>query len=80
MELFMDICLIETKSGVNIRPSSVHGMLWLQTHFEDMHWESLSTNQALIPHNQVQDLYVDAEGAGLLIKLIPVLSKSLEKF
>ena len=31
----MDIWLIGTGDSIQIRPASIHGMLWLQTHFED---------------------------------------------
>ena len=61
----MDISLSDTHNGIQIKPTSVHGMLWLQTHFESKHWESISNNQVLIPTNDAKDLCKDAVLAGL---------------
>ena len=46
----MDICLlnIDNNSNKSLNPTSVIGMLWLQTHFEDTQWEALSNNQVII--------------------------------
>ena len=46
----MDICLvdIDNNSNKSLKPTSVIGMLWLQTHFEDTQWEALSNNQVII--------------------------------
>ena len=45
----MDISLTDTRNGTQIEPISIHGILWLQTHFESMHWESLSNGLVAIP-------------------------------
>ena len=61
----MDMCLIGTESGIQVRPTSIHGMLWLQTHFEDDHWEALASNQVVLPEEDVSSLSKDAKDAGL---------------
>ena len=75
----MDISLIEIKEGINIQPESIHGMLWLQTHFKSDHWESLSNDQVIIPFQDAQMLYEDAIAAELNVNIINALSKS-DKF
>ena len=61
----MDICLIKTEKDAQIRPISIHGMLWLQTHFETAHWESLASNLVKLSIENASALSVDAKKAGL---------------
>ncbi len=70
----MDILLIGTKAGTEVRPASVHGMLWLQTHFEDFHWDALAANQVRLPKSDANDLATDALKAGVNLNFIPELS------
>ena len=66
----MDICLvdIDNNSNKSLKPTSVIGMLWLQTHFEDTQWEALSNNQVIISKENSKLLVNDAISAGLNIK------------
>ena len=66
----MDICLvdIDNNSNKSLKPTSVVGMLWLQTHFEDNQWEALSNNQVIISKENSKLLVNDAISAGLNIK------------
>ena len=70
----MDIWLIDTAEGTQLRPESVHGMLWLQTHFETAHWEAIASKQVLLPIEDAQALSDDANKAGLSINYLPSLS------
>ena len=72
----MDICLIGFKTGSQLRPASVHGMLWLQTHFDSSAWESIASKEVLLSKEDAMLLSNDAEEAGLLINIIPELSTS----
>ncbi len=65
----MDICLvdIDNNSNKSLKPTSVIGMLWLQTHFEDTQWEALSNNQVIISEENSKLLVNDAISAGLNI-------------
>ena len=73
----MDICLIniDKNSTKSIQPTSVLGMLWLQTHFENDNWEALSNNSVLISEENSKLLIEDATSAGLNIKLYLGVSK-----
>jgi hypothetical protein len=66
----MDICLvdIDNNSNKSLKPTSVIGMLWLQTHFEDNQWEALSNNQVIISKENSKLLVNDATSAGLISK------------
>ena len=66
----MDICLlnIDNNSNKSLNPTSVIGMLWLQTHFEDNQWEALSNNQVIISKENSKLLVKDAMSAGLKIQ------------
>ena len=66
----MDICLVNIDNNANksLKPTSVIGMLWLQTHFEDNQWEALSNNQVIISKENSKLLVKDAISAGLKIK------------
>ena len=70
----MDICLSDKRNGTQIEPKSVHGILWLQTHFESDHWESLSNGLVIIPSKDAEMLNEDAQKAGLNINFINSLS------
>tara|TARA_S200000501_G_scaffold167021_1_gene157402 strand:- start:213 stop:458 length:246 start_codon:yes stop_codon:yes gene_type:complete len=65
----MDICLENIDNSLNksLKPTSVIGMLWLQTHFEDNQWEALSNNQVIISKENSKFLVEDAISAGLKI-------------
>ncbi|MBK17134.1 MAG: hypothetical protein CMK49_03855 [Prochlorococcus sp. SP3034] len=72
----MDICLtnVDNKSNKSLTPLSVHGMLWLQTHFENSEWEALSEDRVLISEADSLELINDAESAGLEIEAISDVS------
>ena len=71
----MDISLFIKQSGTQIEPKSVHGILWLQTHFESDHWESISNGLVIIPTKDAQMLEEDAIQAGLNVNFINSLSQ-----
>ncbi len=70
----MDIWLINTAEGTLLRPESIHGMLWLQTHFEDSHWEAIASKEVRLPLEDAKNLSNDAKQAGLRINHVPSLS------
>ena len=71
----MDISLLDKRNGTQIEPTSVHGILWLQTHFESDHWESISNGQVIIPAKDAQMLGKHATQAGLNVNFIKSLSQ-----
>ena len=66
----MDICLLNIDNNLNksLKPTSIIGMLWLQTHFDNDQWEVLSNNEAIISEENSKLLINDAISAGLKIK------------
>ena len=66
----MDICLINIDNSLNksLKPTSVIGMLWLQTHFDNDQWEALSNNTVIISNENSKLLIEDVTSAGLSIK------------
>ena len=72
----MDICLItiDNKLNKSLQPKSAIGMLWLQTHFENDQWESLSNSTVIISEENSQLLIEDASSAGLDIKCFSDIS------
>ena len=70
----MDISLSDKRNGTQILAKSVHGILWLQTHFESEHWESLSKGLVIIPSKDAQMLDTDATHSGLNVSFINSLS------
>ncbi|WP_269608834.1 hypothetical protein [Prochlorococcus marinus] len=71
----MDISLSDKLKGTQIEPNSVHGILWLQTHFESEYWESISNGLAIIPTKDAQMLAEDATNAGINVNFIKSLSQ-----
>ena len=66
----MDISLSEKQYGTQIKPTSIHGILWLQTHFESEYWESISNGQVIVPRQDAEMLGGDAQNAGLNVNFI----------
>ena len=66
----MDICLVDIDNNLNksLKPTSVIGMLWLQTHFDNDQWEALSNNEVIISKENCKLLVKDATSAGLTIE------------
>ena len=61
----MDISLSNKRNGTQIQPTSIHGILWLQTHFKSEHWESISRGQVIVPREDAEMLGEDAQNAGI---------------
>ena len=72
----MDICLVNIDNNLNksLKPTSVIGMLWLQTHFENDQWEALSNNAVIISKANSELLIKDAKSAGLKIESVSGVS------
>ena len=75
----MDISLSDKRNGTQIEPKTVHGILWLQTHFETQHWELISNGLVIIPTKDAEMLGEDAQKAGLNVNFINSLSQ-IDKF
>ena len=72
----MDIWFINSNKRVHIRAASVHGMLWLQTHFESNHWEAIASEQVTLSKSNATLLAQDAKEAGLIINSVPEIAYS----
>ena len=72
----MDICIttIDNQANKSLKAISVHGMLWLQTHFEDNQWEALSDNKVIISETDSKLLIEDANLAGVRIESMSDIS------
>ena len=71
----MDISLSDKRNQVQLEPKSVHGILWLQTHFESEYWEPISHGLVIIPRKDAEMLSEDAQKAGLNVNFINSLSQ-----
>ncbi len=63
----MDLWLVSSSDKTHIRPTSIHGMLWLQTHFENIHWEAIASHSIFLDKSNAKILVNDAKQAGLII-------------
>ena len=73
----MDIWFINSNDRVHVRAASVHGMLWLQTHFESNHWEAIASDQVTVAKSNAQMLVQDAKEAGLIINSVHTIAFSI---
>ena len=53
---------------VQVIPSSVHGVFWLQTHFPAQDWDALLSGEAAFGIDCIDDLISDARQAGLNVE------------
>ena len=75
----MDIWLINAGEATQIQPKSIHGMLWLQTHFEEEHWDLIANDQVRIANNEALELMKDAKNAGLILNYLPTFYSKVGK-
>jgi hypothetical protein len=64
----LDIQLVDVVDKVFVVPQSIHGVLWLQTHFEEDDWDALTSGAVTIAHHDAAMLVIDAEDAELVVK------------
>ena len=72
----MDICLVNIDNNFNksLKPTTVIGMLWLQTHFDNDQWDALSNNEVIVSKENSKLLVKDAISAGLNVELFSGVS------
>ena len=63
----MDIQLVDVLDKVFVVPQSIHGVLWLQTHFEEDNWDDLTSGAVTIDRHDAAMLVIDAEDAELIV-------------
>ena len=67
----MTLDLVTTPADVagfrRLHPQSIHGVLWLQTHFPVSEWDALLQDQACFSADCLDHLLSDAVDAGLLV-------------
>lgn len=56
-----------TEELVRLEALSVHGMLWLQTHFHDDEWDAIVQGVVLLDYDSADKLSQDADMAGLRV-------------
>lgn len=49
-------------------PGTIHGALWLQTHFPSSEWDALFGEQAVFGSDSLELLLADADLAGLTVQ------------
>ncbi len=70
----MDLWLVPSANQTHIRVTSIHGMLWLQTHFETSDWENISSQKVVLSKSDAEMLANDANQAGLIINSVPSIT------
>ena len=66
----MDLWIISSNDKTQIRATSVHGMLWLQTHFDNSQWEAIASQRIILNKNNAEMLSMDAQEAGLILNSV----------
>lgn len=72
----MDLTLVPLDQGIRLLPTSILGLLWLQTHFGKRHWEQLAGGITRIDRVSADQLLQDAERGGLRVAVLPALRSS----
>ena len=63
----MDLQLVDVVDQVFIVPQSIHGVLWLQLHFETENWDALTSGAVTLTRSDAAMLVIDAEDAELIV-------------
>ena len=72
----VDLLLAPMDSTNRLIPASAMGMLWLQTHFADEHWDDLSRGLVALSPSCSESLIADALDAGLKVNRIPTFAQA----
>ncbi len=64
----MDIQLIDVIDKIFVVPQSILGVLWLQTHFSEDHWDDLTNGAVVLQRHNAAELVIDAQDSGLIVK------------
>ena len=72
----MDLRLLADGLSYRLTPNSIHGILWLQTHFESQHWDLLADGRVTVSRSDAEILWQDATKGGLTVAPLPILSPS----
>ncbi|MAN18602.1 MAG: hypothetical protein CMN94_02300 [Synechococcus sp. EAC657] len=72
----MDLRLHAEGTSFRVVPASVHGILWLQTHFESEHWELLADGLITLCRDDAERVCSDAAEAGLRLNPLPYPTSS----
>ena len=72
----VDLLLAPMDSTNRLIPASAIGMLWLQTHFADEHWDDLSRGLVALSPSCSESLIADALDAGLNVNRIPSFAQA----
>ena len=72
----VDLLLAPMESTNRLVPASAMGMLWLQTHFDDEHWDELSRGLVALSPSCSESLIADALEAGLKVNRIPSFAQA----
>ena len=59
-----------------VKPLSIQGVLWLQTHFSVEHWDLFTSGQALLGVECVDQMFIDAREAKLEVEYQQVRSEN----
>ena len=51
--------------GDEVHPHSIHGVLWLQTHFEEDEWDDILSGNATLREDTICMMLEDLASAGL---------------
>lgn len=63
----MDLAIAVVDRDARLVPLSVHGLLWLQTHFDSSDWDCVCSGRARLHTDGVTSLCRDAREAGLQV-------------
>ena len=74
--LCVDLLLAPMESTNRLVPASAMGMLWLQTHFDNEHWDELSRGLVALSPSCSESLIADALEAGLKVNRIPSFAQA----
>lgn len=64
----LDLQLVNVIDKVFVVPQSIHGVLWLQTHFPPDEWDDLTDGAVVLKPQNAEMLLIDARSAGLIVK------------
>ena len=64
----LDLQLVDVIDKVFVVPQSIHGVLWLQTHFHEDCWDDLTNGAVVLKPGNAEVLLIDARLAGLNVK------------
>lgn len=64
----IDLDIVSGDIHAEVKATTIHGILWLQTHFDNSEWDTIASGTFMVSALTLSELQQDAQDAGLNVR------------